>query len=581
MREVLVVPAPLGIADLAINTETVVDEGIETHFNEGESHTSNEETVVMEDQEDVGSDSDGSEVSEDSQMEPFEGYLSKIEKLLSTIGLEGYTAEPIHHGYSFQNCVYAVRHKEPGAESPEYILRVPVDPWLPGGKSPAVANDAALLGFLADKLPVPHVIAYSTTSDNAPEAPFMLQSRLAGRSLDHFYSHMTHQERMTIVDEYVKLLSKLEAVTLPQAGTFTAPPSLPDSMDSFLLAGEPTVTFFNKGLRKDVQDGQILDDRKGHDLKAFLLSHMNTWIDKESKDDSIDEEYKLTVIPQYECLAKIVGKLGKEGAFEKSPAPIVLNHWDLEPRNIMVDKINDSWTITGIIDWDDALALPRPLTRRPPNWIWDLDNEPDFTGYLDNDHHPNQNISEDGMKLKAHFDAEAAAALPGYLEDAYGSGRWLRRVWTIARSGADSSLYLDILKELVEAWEARNVYKNARSEHESSSSQSAGDDAQPSPSEKLVQVGDARLKPDPISAPQEKDDARPTSSEELVDASQARNVSMNENSEPETFSAPKEEEHAQPSSSEELIEAQEARSVPTEFRSQPESISALEKQHDA
>ncbi|KAL8954564.1 MAG: hypothetical protein Q9183_007047, partial [Haloplaca sp. 2 TL-2023] len=150
MSDVEVVIAPLGRVDLALDEQPTTYENTEAATNEEDAHTSGEDTVVVEDEEDVGSDSDDSDDSEDSQMEPFEDYLSRIEKLLNDIGLNDYTAESIHHGYTFQNCVYAVRHKGSGPDTPGYILRVPVDPWLPNGKSPAVRNDAALLGFLAD-----------------------------------------------------------------------------------------------------------------------------------------------------------------------------------------------------------------------------------------------------------------------------------------------------------------------------------------------------------------------------------------------------------------------------------------------
>jgi hypothetical protein len=65
-------------------------------------------------------------------------------------------------------------------------------------------------------------------------------------------------------------------------------------------------------------------------------------------------------------------------------------HWDLEARHILVEKrprtMSESggkdksqkstseeelrWTITGIVDWDDALAVPRVLARAPPTFLW-------------------------------------------------------------------------------------------------------------------------------------------------------------------------------------------------------------------
>lgn len=245
-----------------------------------------------------------------SEMEPFPEYLPKIEQLVCDIGLAGFSIEALQHGYSFQNCVYALKSFKDDKE--QYILRVPVCPNFreTDQKCVAVENDVAILGFLVDKLPVPRVTAYSATKENPLNAPFTVQTRLAGQSLD------------------------------------------------------------------------------------------------------------------------------------------------LEARNIMVEKRSGRWKISGVIDWDDALALPRPLARKPPAWIWDFD--PDgFTGYLDNDHHPNADLSDENRALKSHFDATAAAALPAYLEDAYGRGRWLRRIWTFARSGADDMWYIELIKQLPRDWATR------------------------------------------------------------------------------------------------------------------------------
>lgn len=147
--------------------------------------------------------------------------------------------------------------------------------------------------------------------------------------------------------------------------------------------------------------------------------------------------------------------LDREGVFAQSPYPIILHHWDLEPRNLLVEQDSaGAWRITGIIDWDDALVVPRPLARKPLDWIWDFDPE-GFTGYMDTDHHPKLDLSNDMKDLKARFDTLAAEKLDGYLEDAYGSGRWLRGIWRFAKLGIYSTWYLDLVELLFKDWEAR------------------------------------------------------------------------------------------------------------------------------
>ena len=121
----------------------------------------------------------------------------------------------------------------------------------------------------------------------------------------------------------------------------------------------------------------------------------------------------------------------------------------------MVEKNGDSWKICGVIDWDDAESVPRPLARRPPAWIWDPEPEM-FTGKLDTDHDPTLNLSEDSMMLKAYFDTKAAEALSGYLEDAYGQGRWLRRIWQYAKDMICDPCLLDSAGRLRKEWDERS-----------------------------------------------------------------------------------------------------------------------------
>ena len=433
----------------SILTPTEVDEGmsekstleaddLQTDLDVKESDASDNESIA-------------SVASDLSEMESFSDYLPKIERLLCDIGLVDFSVEELQHGYTFQNCVYALNSLTD--EKEQYILRVPVCPDFreTDERCEAIENDAFLLGYLADKLPVPRVKAYSTTRDNALNAPFTVQTRLPGQSLDDVYGDLDHKDKFAIADQIVDLLAKIESVTFATAGTFTASCPLPGIVCDFNITAAPSVSIFNEGDEEFMKDPKVWQDRAGPDVKSLLISHLNGWIQKELKDD---EEQNSLTIPSFKKLLGMMDDLDHEEAFKDGPYPVVLHHWDLEPRNIMVEKSSGAWRVCGVIDWDDAIALPRPLARKPPAWIWDFDAE-GFTGFLDNDHHPNYALSDENMMLKAHFDAKAAAAFPHYLEDAYGCGRWLRRIWTFTRSEIHSTWYLDLVKQLPDNWAAR------------------------------------------------------------------------------------------------------------------------------
>ena len=397
---------------------------------------------------------DESVASDDSEMEPFASYLPKIEQLLRNIGLEGFVAESIQHGYDFENCVYALKSSSIGEE--QYILRVPVflssrdfehDRYLP------VLNSVALLDSLANRLAVPRVKAYSATKDNALEKPFIIQTRLPGQSLDKLWSGLAHADKLEIVDRFVELLAEFEATTYATAGGFEAPSNIPSSMNDFAThaATVPVIKPFDQGDEEYLENPQVLRDRTGADVKALVTSHLKGFIAMDIRKEGEENEF---LAPKLRGLLAIVDELDRGGAFATGPQTINLHHWDLEPRNIMVTKHSENWRITGVIDWDDTQANSRVLTRKPPSWIWDFDDE-EVTGYMDCDFHSIFPLTENSMALKNHFDAKAAETLPDYLEEAYGAGQWLRRVWLLAKDQIHSSYILDLLDETLTNWADR------------------------------------------------------------------------------------------------------------------------------
>lgn len=394
-----------------------------------------------------------------SEMAPFEVYKPRVEKLLLGTDLVGFTISVLQHGYKWQNCVYALT--SPKNPEEKYVLRVPVLPEIDDdGKCEEIEKDAALLGFLAGKLPVPSVKTYCSTKDNVLEKPYTVQTRLPGVSLNNVYGDLKYEEKVGIIDQFVELLAEIESINFATAGTFSKSGDLPPT-DSIM---DPPIAFFEEadeifvenpeGDDTFIKNSSVASDRKGSDLKLLLVSLINGWIQKEYSKD------KSHTLIHLRNLLTMLNLLDDEGVFKPTPSPIVLHHCDLEPRNIMVENIAGVWKIQGVIDWDAALALPRPLTRRAPNWIWDFDSEGD-TGYLDNDHHPkaDADLTAGHLALKKYFDAKAAEKLDGYLEDAYGQGKWLRRIWTFARDGGDSVWYIELMEKLKADWIVREVQK--------------------------------------------------------------------------------------------------------------------------
>ena len=99
---------------------------------------------------------------------------------------------------------------------------------------------------------------------------------------------------------------------------------------------------------------------------------------------------------------------------------------------------------------NEAEALPKPLARRPPAWIRSSSDE--LSKFHGSDKYVIQEVDKDSQTLKAYFDATVERALPGYCEDAYGFGRWLRRRFAFAKSGLNESRLMGYLDKLLDAW---------------------------------------------------------------------------------------------------------------------------------
>lgn len=313
----------------------------------------------------------------------------------------------------------------------------------------AVESDAAVLGYLAGKFPVARVKAYSIKSDNPLEAPYTIQTRLHGHSMDNVYKYdLDHESKLHLIDQYVDLIAQLEAITFPIAGDFRGAPPPETSTDS-TTPPTPKIAVFQTKKDEPTTDPQAIKDRAGPDVKLMIDSHLNALI------ANLNDHWRPILGPLYRQLLKILEELEAEGALKDGPFPVVLHHWDLEPRNIMVENSSGSWEFCGVIDWDQTLTMPRPLARHAPEWIWELEGAPEHTRHFETNYQPR--LSEEQLALKVYFDMKAACVLSMFLEDAYGRGTWLRRVWddirTYARAGGSEMWFKYDIESTVRMWE--------------------------------------------------------------------------------------------------------------------------------
>lgn len=104
------------------------------------------------------------------------------------------------------------------------------------------------------------------------------------------------------------------------------------------------------------------------------------------------------------------------------PAPVVFKHPDLSGRNVLVmlPNVGEHWTITGVVDWDECLALPPLAAFWCPSWLWKsaqdqsskaLPDHKEWEYDVDPDDEPG---SQDSLAIKEAFIQTIETRYPDY-----------------------------------------------------------------------------------------------------------------------------------------------------------------------
>ncbi|THX54936.1 hypothetical protein D6D06_05194 [Aureobasidium pullulans] len=323
--------------------------------------------------------------------EPFETFRHRVSALSSELGA---TFEDVEHmrGGSYNRIVSVTLHNPPrGAlwvDGTKAIIRIPrvwdgdlskIPPALHGSTCKCDAHPErheSIDDAHSDRsgvssrmslnagIPAPRILAFDLTRDNALGLPFSIQTRLPGIGLIEALKTMSVQEQLWLADELAEIFARLETIQFDSAGrllgdededTATALPLRSSSRAD--IEDEPSVYGFRKGT------GHLANRKRDAKAESTTLSSL----------------YKLLFFTLHERIDDELQKQHPQEA-DKTDANSVLNHWDMEPRNIVKQR------------FEDAMV----------------------------------------EKLYNEYGANAHAK---YLDDAYGRGRWLRRIWRFASEG--------------------------------------------------------------------------------------------------------------------------------------------------
>ncbi|KAK8073538.1 hypothetical protein PG994_004437 [Apiospora phragmitis] len=259
----------------------------------------------------------------------------------------------------------------------DLFLRVPRDQG-------SILRTVAILQYLETHtdLVAPRVIKWDETKDNPLGFGYVVLSRIPVDPYDLCERRLTHDQKLSIATQLAALYRQMESITSPVAGIIEACQNALEhdntSADDFLsvqpfgaecchqpedptMDGDDTIENVGK-----LPHDRLRRDSPGLSVDEIMLAiyqrhmHHSPGCRKEDHDHSL----KL-----YEPLQEMMQNLVDLKIFGSDA--ICLHRPDLFTRNIMIDSTADADpVITGVVDWDDALFVPRFAAREPPRWLW-------------------------------------------------------------------------------------------------------------------------------------------------------------------------------------------------------------------
>lgn len=272
-------------------------------------------------------------------------------------------------------------------------------------------------------LPIPDILAYDAGYNNVIECPYLIQECLSGTTLAERLDEIDLQltisperqnpnpclpERFRIAVHIAKFIAAREKAQLSGYGELESQPALPRD-DPNIPAESSYVTVAPVRIEREL----IPIDLNFADYIGHLVSA------RRSNPDISDSDELEKVIK----LLEMYSNMRKSGILSEQPS--VLWHADFYPRNIMFQSDETETELTGVIDWDNAMAvslhplvyptsisdekktnshqLPRIMTRQPPTFLWDIEAL----------------LKSESDEIKRVFDDTIEDLLPGYQKDAY------------------------------------------------------------------------------------------------------------------------------------------------------------------
>lgn len=361
--------------------------------------------------------------------EPLEILQPKLTELCQSIGL-GVPNSVAELACGSFNRVISLAFD--GEDDPEYVIRIPHYPLE--DEVDTIKDQVTLLNHLAQRLPVARVIAYDAGIDNPIRSQYTVQTRIPGLPVAEVYGALPYEERLQFVDRVVAIVSKIESIRFESAGRLVAPANFPETSSKAPTLGSAVQLMpFRLGL---IGTSAEVPLSAAVSLKDLMFTMIDAW----ALEDAFAPPFS-GLQAKWKNLRRVAEEMLAMGMLESNIDENLLWHWDLAAQNILIEKQDAVWTVTGIIDWDSAISVPRVLSRRPPKWLWRFHDDP--TGWDGNyDDLPPRELTDEESSIKRRFDRGMLQVPHGgdkHMNEAYGEGVWVRRLSRFALKGFGDS----------------------------------------------------------------------------------------------------------------------------------------------
>lgn len=437
--------------------------------------------------------------------EPYESFQSKVALLAHNLADVDTVAITRVRGGSYNRVVRA--RLEDNDKTVDGVFRIPRFSDLVAPKDEEKGSDvlkpdldhdihdqAAVLQLLRiHDIPAPTLLAFDATINNDIGLPYVFQEFCDGRPLDLEYGNMCLSEKLSIAESLAELMLAFEKVTFTSMGTLQASTSLDRPFRASYLSGHDESLMTTETHPFDLEgeytaaSGDISVSLADF-LCELLQTHHRVCLSLDRHDSVADMWPRLCEISKEMLAAGFYDSTESQKLTTKNS---ILYHWDLMPRNILVRRINDQyksqgdadeqatsqsrWEIAKVIDWDKVQVLPALLTRKPPVWLWDfsddIGNASISSGYDDDADllrpsryaDSSERLSDENRQIKKAFEERLTIGLKGfydhydadvYHEEAYGKGRWLRRLARFAIEGVSDNEGLKRYEHFEKEWSA-------------------------------------------------------------------------------------------------------------------------------